>query len=70
MNETANTLTGVCFGLLLATFLFALVAAWPVMIGLGILHSHWSGVPAFGFLATLALLWAADLVGRIVLSNH
>jgi hypothetical protein len=41
---------------------FALAGAWPVMIGLGILHSYWHQVPAFGFLATAVLLWGLGIV--------
>ena len=50
---------------LVSGFLVAALGAWPVMISLGTLHSQWAGVPAFGFWATLVLLWAAMVVGRI-----
>ena len=65
-DEATKTLTGVLVGLILATFLFSLVVCWPIMIALGILHSEWSGVPAFGFLQTFVLVWAADLTCRII----
>lgn len=68
-QQNTITITSVTGGLLLATFVYALASAWPVMIALGVLHSQWNGVPAFGFLAVFVLLWAADLVGRIVFSR-
>lgn len=42
--------------------LIAATFAYPVMLALGILHSYWRGVPAFGYLATVILLWAFRLV--------
>ncbi len=32
-----------------ANILCGLAMAWPVMISMGILHSHWAVIPAFGF---------------------
>lgn len=63
LNAAGNTLSGVCLCIFVATFLFALVAAWPIMIGLGILHGQWNAVPNFGFLAALVLVWGLDLIG-------
>jgi hypothetical protein len=45
-------ISGVCF----------VFFAWPVMVALGILHAHWHVVPAFGYLATLVILWALRIV--------
>ena len=40
------------------------------MIALGILHTYWHGVPAFGFLATWVLLWATAVVASRIFPSR
>lgn len=60
----ATWILGAALGVAVVLFAagFALAGAFPVMIAMGILHSYWHGVPAFGFWATLVLLWALAVV--------
>lgn len=52
---------GTLFGLMFVVFgvPLALAQAWPVMLGLGVLHNDVSPhVPALGFWACFLLLWS------------
>ena len=67
-----NWLLGAVSGIIVVAFAagFALAGAWPVMIALGILHTYWHGVPAFGFLATWVLLWATAVVASRIFPSR
>ena len=39
-----------------------LVVAWPLMLGLGILHHEWPVVPAWGYWGTYAVYIAISVV--------
>lgn len=67
-----NWIYGGLFGIALVAFAagFAVVGAFPVMLALGILHSYWHGVPAFGFLPTLVLLWGLAVVASRIVPVH
>lgn len=41
------------------------VYAWVVMVGLGILHSQWPQIPAFGYGTTYVLMLALWIVARL-----
>lgn len=40
----------------------AAVAAWPVMVALGVGHSEWAPCPSLGFWQVAIILWALRLV--------
>lgn len=40
----------------------ALLQAWPVMVGAGILHGHWPTVPDFTYWESFWLTWAWAVV--------
>jgi hypothetical protein len=64
--EMEKVIGGIVAVVGVVAFLIAL-AVWPVMVALGVLHSYWSGVPAFGFFATLILLVGAGFASVVVL---
>ena len=43
-------------------FPIAILGGLPLMLALGICHHQWPQVPAFGFWASVALLWALRVV--------
>lgn len=45
----------VWFGMILTLPILFLLLAWPVMLALGIAHSRWSVIPAFGYWETWGL---------------
>lgn len=60
---------GTLFGLMLVVFgaPMSLAQAWPVMLGLGVLHNDVSRyVPALGFWACFLLLWSLPIMLGLV----
>lgn len=62
-----GSLSGYCAALFFGCLIFAFICTWPIMISLGVLHSYFHAVPAFGFLAVMVMLWGADLMSKLLL---
>lgn len=57
----------VAIGTVVGTILALVVlACWPVMIALGVLHGQWHEVPAFGFWQTVIVLFGVGFVASFI----
>lgn len=58
MSDLKDAHPGAVLGVLLVAFGSVFLTSWLVMLGLGVAHSQWPTIPAFGYWAVFALLAA------------